>query len=676
MTRTRRAWRAAAALVVALAPCLLHGLPAGAGTEAAITLVSQDAWTLVGGDFHAKLGVEGAAPGASIAVVAHQPLPSRSAFDSTLEEEEELGSLADSVFVPVDALPLDADGNRDLTLRLEVVGGTRLVETLGARRAGVYPLEVELRDADEETLAGFVTYLVVVAPAGVDGAITTPLDVAWVWPLSAQPATLPGGGSDPDVVRQLRPDGRLGRQAAALARTAGVPVTIVPGPETLEAWDASAANEPSLAEGVTAIRNALGTHQVIASTYVPVDLPSLLRAAMIGAVEDQIVGRDEALRRFFGTRIDPGTALARPVDGAALIQLLTRGVDRMIVETDALVEDDSQSAPARPFLLEPPPSLVPGGPVPALAADSGLARLLSADVAPALRAQRLLAGLSVVAFEESEERHAVTIVNPAQLDPSDELIDAVLNGLRANPILTPMTVDAVFEQLPIDGTDDEPDTRELAAYNPPAPPVSAVAYDSARIRRATLQDLAPAAGGLALAQHALRASVSSAWTPDDAARAEAELASVEAVISGFLSRIQVPNPSTITLTDRSGEIPLTFRNDTDQTVTVLIELQSPKLSFPDGVQQIVELKPRNTTVRIAVEARTSGSFPLRVTVSSLNGILTIAEAQLDVRATAVSAVGLVLIIGAVVFLALWWMTHIHRERARRRQGAAVAEPAT
>jgi len=678
VSRTRRAWRAAAALTVAVAPGLPHALPAGAGTdtEAAIALVSQDPWTLVGGDVHAKLHVEGALPGASIWVVAHQALSSRSAFDGSLEDEE-LGGTADTVVVPVDALPLDADGNRDLTLRLEVVEGTRLAETLGARRAGVYPLEIELRDDDDQTQAGFVTYLVVVAAAGADGAITTPLDVAWVWPLSAQPATLPGDGPDPDVMRQLRPDGRLGRQAAALDRTAGVPITIVPGPETLEAWEENAAHEPALAEGVTAIRRALGAHQVIASTYVPVDLPSLLRAAMNGAVDAQIVNGDEALRRSFGSRIDPLTALVRPVDSATINRLRAGGVDRVIIETDALAEESSESAPTRPFSLEPPASLVPTGPVTALAADSGLARLLSADVAPALRAQRLLAGLSVMVLEEPDVPRAVTIVNPAQLDPSDELIGAVLHGLRANPILTPTTVNAVFEELAVDTTERDPDTRELAEYDPPEPPVSAVAYDSAQIRLASLRELAPEAGGLVLADRALLASVSSAWnSPDGTARATAELASVESIISGFLSRIQVPNPSTITLTDRSGRIPLTFRNGTEQVVTVLIELQSPKLSFPDGVEQIVELAPQNTTVRIAVEARTSGSFPLRVTVTSVNRVLTIAEAQLEVQATAVSAVGLVLIISAVVFLGLWWMLHIHRERARRRQAAAVAEPVT
>jgi hypothetical protein len=130
----------------------------------------------------------------------------------------------------------------------------------------------------------------------------------------------------------------------------------------------------------------------------------------------------------------------------------------------------------------------------------------------------------------------------------------------------------------------------------------------------------------------------------------------------------VPNRSTITLTDRSGDIPLTFRNDTGQPVNVLVELQSPKLSFPDGAQRIVSLPPKNTTVRFAVEERTSGSFPLQLTLRSADGALTIAQAGFRIEANAVSTVGLVLIISAVVFLALWWIVHIRRERRRRLVG--------
>ena len=621
------------------------------------------------------LAVDGAEPGAgfSISVVAYQSIDSREEFDRTLAEDQ-LGSVADRVVVPLDALPTDAAGDRGLTVGLEVSGGARLVERLGARSAGVYPLEVELRDADDDTLARFLTYLTVVAPFGNPDFVIHPLGVAWIWPMSAPPAIVPGQGPDPAVEEQFAPDGRLGRQAGALDRTAGVPITVVPGPETVQSWAAAAQREESLAGGVASIQRALGTHQMVAGTFVPVDLPSLLRAGMSAAVDAQIVEGDEALRQFFDARLDDTTtAVARPIDSAALQRYRATRVDRLVVEEDALVPRSSPDDGRQPFTLQSPPSLVPAsdGPVAAIAADSGLARLLAADASPALRTQRVLAGLSVSAFEDEDEPRAVAILNPANLDPSDELIDTMLTALRAHPLLAALTVDEVFEQVPTETDDDGSSlVRELAQYNAPAPPVSAAAYETARGRLAEFRAFASGASGISSAQYSLLASVSSSWNgPGGAERAALELAHVEATITSFLAQIEVPEPSTITLTDRAGDIPLTFRNETGLTVSVLIDLESPQLSFPDGLQRIVELPPQNTTVRLAVEARTSGSFPLRVSVRSANGGLVIAQAELEVQATAVSAVGLVLIIGAAVFLALWWIIHIRRERKARRADA-------
>jgi len=668
--RRARGWRVAVLLLTATAPGIAGGVPAAAGAATPeLTLVAQDPWTPVGGDLHAKLGVEGAGPGFTISVVAYGEIASRDDFDRTVDGDE-LGDFADRVVIPLDALPTDANGDRDLALGLEVSGGPRLAERLGARRSGVYPLEIELRDADDETQASFVTYLSAVALFGSPDAVTSPLGVAWIWPLSAAPATLPGDGSDPTVVAQLEPDGRLGRQAAALERAAGVPITVVPGPETVQTWAAVAEREPSVASGAAALRGfgQLGPHQMVAGPYVPVDLPSLLRAGMTTAADTELVEGNEALGRFFGARLDARTAVAQPIDSATLGRLLSGSVDRVVVDSSALVPRSTRLTVARPFALAQPSSLTAGGPVTAIAADSGLAGLLAGDESPALRAQRLLAGLSVVALEEPHEARAVAIVNASDFDPSDDLLDAVFTGLRANPWLRPMTVDDVFGQIPAETTTNgTPVMRELAAYAPPAPPVTPAAYDAARARLSALHAFAPESPGIVLADHALLASVSSAWNaPGGAERAAAELASIDNTINALLAKIHVPSRSTITLTDRSGDIPLTFRNDTRQTVSVLVELQSQKLSFPDGVQRIIELPPQNTTVRFAVEARTSGSFPLRLTIRSADGVLPIAQTEFEVKATAVSAVGLVLIISALVFLTLWWIVHIRRDRIRRR----------
>src|SRR5262249_57980646 len=104
----------------------------------------------------------------------------------------------------------------------------------GLRRGGQrsYTVEVELRQRDGTPLAAFVTPVVAVVPGANGGpAIGKRLGVSWVVPMVAQPAYQADGKPDPDVVDELRPDGRLGRPAVALAN-ADVPLTLAPRPET------------------------------------------------------------------------------------------------------------------------------------------------------------------------------------------------------------------------------------------------------------------------------------------------------------------------------------------------------------------------------------------------------------------------------------------------------------
>jgi hypothetical protein len=306
--------------------------------------------------------------------------------------------------------------------------------------------------------------------------------------------------------------------------------------------------------------------------------------------------------------------------------------------------------------------------VSAIASDAELTGLLTGSETPALRAQRFLAGLSLVALEEPDEGRAVTIMNAESFDPPDELLDAVFAGLRANPWLAPMTAAQVFDGIaPESAANGTAATRPLAPYDPPRAPVTAPDYDETQTRLDSFRSFVPPDDErVEIAEEALLSSVSSAWNgPGGPARANAELRSVDASIDGFLAQIDVPESSTITLTSSAGEIPLTFRNDSGQTVSVLVELQSPKLFFPEGSSRLVDLPPRSTTVRFAVEARTSGTFPLRLSVRSADGVLPITDSSFRVRSTAVSVVGLLLMIGAGAFLAVWWGWDIRRRRRAR-----------
>ena len=69
-------------------------------------------------------------------------------------------------------------------------------------------------------------------------------------------------------------------------------------------------------------------------------------------------------------------------------------------------------------------------------------------------------------------------------------------------------------------------------------------------------------------------------------------------------------------------------------------------------------------------ARTSGSFPVRLSVTVADGKLAVTgpqPVQFRVRSTVYNAVGIAIGASALAFLVLWWGTDIRRRRRRRAE---------
>jgi hypothetical protein len=158
--------------------------------------------------------------------------------------------------------------------------------------------------------------------------------------------------------------------------------------------------------------------------------------------------------------------------------------------------------------------------------------------------------------------------------------------------------------------------------------------------------------------HLLRATGSGISTSQRRREVDAARDAVAAVDDA----VSTPEAVTITLTARSGTVPLTIRNDTGRPVDVQLRFRSPKLELPGGQTRAVTLTEPTTRLDIAVRTRTSGAFPFEVDVTSPDGALTLATTRYSVRSTAVSGVGLVLSIGAGLFLAVWWARHWRQSR--------------
>ena len=661
--------RAVAALVCALAIVVGSGgvlvAPAAAQATPSLVLAGQSAWIKPGDGFLMRLSATNVPPGAQVAVTVHDALTSRTAFDASIDGNN-LPPTRDRQKFAFDELVADpATGQRLLAYTSTALGG------------GVFPVEVDLRSAADESLAHFVTHAVV-APVNADGALTVgqPLNVAWVWPLQAEPAYVAGKISiNPTTLGDVSPTGRLGRQAEQLAANTDVPLTIAPSPETLDAWDDFGASKPELADGALAIRSTIARNQFLTGPFVPLNVPSVLRSGLPSDLVNSELRRGvSTLETFLGAHVDPSTALPGPLDAASLSLLSNASVRQLVVEGDALEPVNEKFTPAHPYKMRVEPD-ADSSAVTVVATDTELEKFLTGDEPPALRAAHLLAGLAVVAGEQPSLARGVALTNPVHWNADDTFVSAVLAGLRGNPLLRPTTVEGLLDVVPAATANGQPDGepvyRELAPYSAPAPPVNARQYAEGVQSRAAVADLVGTTNALTLrAERALATSLATEWTtPNGRTQARQLLTSIRGSVNDYLSRIQVqPNNTNITITSSKAEIPISFRNTGDDPITVHVKLDSDRLVFPAGDELEVPLPAHhNTTVRIAVETRGSGTSPVVLTATTPGG-LTVGKTTIKVRSTFVSGVGVFLTVGAIVFLALWWGWDIHRRRKKRALG--------
>jgi hypothetical protein len=158
------------------------------------------------------------------------------------------------------------------------------------------------------------------------------------------------------------------------------------------------------------------------------------------------------------------------------------------------------------------------------------------------------------------------------------------------------------------------------------------------------------------------------------------LAQIQKAITKVTSLITLPRSSSITLTSTKGEIPLTVLSSSSVRARVELRMASERLIFqhfsppngrcavPTSTTEVCDLTltTQNTTLKVPVEARSSGVFPVQVSLWTPDGSQLIAQARDTVRSTAVSGVGVILIVLAIISLGIWWVRDLrHGRRARQ-----------
>jgi len=193
--------------------------------------------------------------------------------------------------------------------------------------------------------------------------------------------------------------------------------------------------------------------------------------------------------------------------------------------------------------------------------------------------------------------------------------------------------------------------------------VTGADYVDAKSALAALESsIDPTSPGFDQGERALLLALSTAQSSETAAE---QLAVIDAGVQQLNAGITTTRKR-VTLTSRKADVPLSFRNDTGRPVRVRVNLDSTKLLFPDGDEFVLDLPEGNSVERFAVEARTSGTFTMTVTLTTEDGRLPIgAPTRVTVRSAVFSGVGAALTVGALIFLALWWGNHFRKARRAR-----------
>lgn len=640
--------RALAGLLV-LAPLLLLAPAARAQQRASadLGLASQTAFVRGAGTFTMRLDVDRVRlpQQLEMVVTVHRAVRSRSEFALTIDGDL-LGTSIHSDRYPFDELDFDAAGAVPITVDPP------------SPLPGVYPVSVRLLDTDDDTVvASLVTHLIRVP----DEPVEMPLSVAWVQQYGADPALQPDGTTAVDSAQldELR--------TIAALLDAGVPLTIVPTPETIAAL-------ATLDDGTTtdALSTLLAEHQVLSTPFVDVDVNAIVGAGRTDDLARQRVVGDGTLHDVLGVDADTRSwSLLGAVTPAALAALAGLGVQRVVLDDAALVPLPSSATGgltlARPF------SVPVGGSdqLEAVAVDPALVSHLE-ERGDVLAAHHLLADLAVLHFDSPGTPRGVVIRPPDGWHPSDELLSTVFGALADAPLLQPVTLNELFVGVdPLADADGVLVERELAPASASPFGIATTELDRARAQIAGYGSLTGTSNpDLELLDRLVLVSET-----DDlrATTRRAYLAAVSARVAEPGTLVRVLGDRTYRLTAREGTIPLTLVNDNPFDVNVTLELTSDKLEFTKSgdlgrqrIEGLVLAAQSTTTEAVPVKARTSGAFPLRVVVRSPDGQLELGRTQITITSTVASGVGIVLSVGAALFLLLWWGSHWRTARRARR----------
>ncbi len=544
----------------------------------------------------------------------------------------------------------------------------------------VYPLRIEVR-SQYEVVGAADTYVVWWPQESAK------LRIAMLWPLAEPGHRALGNDFYDDALGASVEDGRLDT-LLRLGDESALPLTWVVDPELVDALrrmtEAYTVGGQSGTKGAAArawlerARTALKDQSLLPLPYADPDLAATSTGPLAPDTVTAFRLGQDVLRRDLGTAGDstlawpPGNTLAPGVESL----LAAQGVDAVVVPEEALPLAEQLN-----YTPTAPTPLAPGtlGSMTALVADAQLNRWVAEPnraERPRLAVQRWLADTALTTMERPNVVRYVVITPPRTWDPTTSFASGLLQQAAKAPWLTPVPLG----DLRAGPASTTPRTRAAAGEGLLDPAqVNRVIAQRRRVQRVLgiLTDPKTAPPELARLDDALLRAVSAHWAGDPAG-AQRLIDTVDAAVRAQVGRLRVIQGGVVTMTGRTGRIPLTFQNDLGQPVRIRLRIDSNqrlKLDGDEGYEARnggeVNIPPGRHQIEIEGRATTGGLFPIKVDVLANDGTALGVGTTVRVRSTAYGAVALGATGVAFGLLVVASATRL----LRRRRGARRAEPA-
>lgn len=617
-----------------------------------------------------------------VRMTLYERVTSRSALRTALD-----GRPQDVVYVTTEPFgdPLEPGAIADVKLERDLA----LVESSFRRRTagGVYPVEIEVRGADRSLWTGWAAVVYFPQPPA------TRLNLAWVLPVHVPSMYDPDGTSYPGnaVDRRLGPGGTVLPAVRAVAAAAqAMPVTLAisglaldmlrdiadgferrDGRRTVQATSTDAAPRAA-AEALDLLRKASESTQVQLATtpYGRADLVSLVHAELQSDALRQL--STAAARTNVALGHTPRSDVVVPgglrIDSRSAATAAAYGARTMVVDPSFVPKRSGIFGPDRPVRV----TGRGGVQLDALLADepirSRIERLTESDgtdTDPVLAAQAVVAETASGWYERPQFAGARALVVATTTTPPARTIAALGEAFASAPWLQMRTV----SDMPVAvQPEDDPVPLPLGRSSPSD---WTKALKEARKAVDVLgRIVAGPPDATADLDRRLLAAESIDW--EDGNRGTALALAVKSETDATVRRIRAPSRQ-VTLTSRTGQIPVTVINDTRFAVRVRVRVQSAKVEFPEGAEQTVEIpERRSTTITFPAKALATGAFGVDVELRTPDGAYPIGSESIVVRSTAVSAVALISILGGLLVLLVAWF----RRGRRNARFPAAGVPQT